>query len=122
MRVAHLLHVLDELDGEVVIGVELSALSREGVARAWIGAICPGFALGFVAMALPRPEMHFVDVQRAMHVVSIGALAHPGAVFPSVTVDIPEPGCGAGGLFGIKRIGIRFIEQIAIFRLNDVFI
>ena len=63
MRVAHVAHVVHELHRQVVVGVELAALRGEGVHGTGVVAVLVRLALRRVTVALPRSDMHLVDVK-----------------------------------------------------------
>ena len=63
MRVAHVPHVVHKLHRQVVVGVELAALRGEGIHGAGVVAVLVRLALRRVAVALPRANMHLVDVE-----------------------------------------------------------
>ena len=64
MRIAHVAHVVHELHRQIVVGIELAALRGEGIHGARIVAVLVRIALWRVAVALPRANMHLVDVER----------------------------------------------------------
>ena len=86
MRVAHVAHVVHELHRQVVVGVKLAALRGEGVHGTGVVAVLVRLALRRIAVALPRANMHLVDVERLRHVVVTSAALEPRGVVPLVAI------------------------------------
>ena len=122
MRVAHVAHVVHELHRQVVIGVELAALRGEGIHGAGVIAVLVGFALRCVAVALPRSNMHLVDVKGLRHVVMAGAALEPCGVVPLVPIEGPQYARGTRRALGLKGIRIGLVELLALVGLDKVFI
>ena len=122
MGVAHVFHVLNKLNRELVVGVEGAALGREGVARARVVAVLVGLTLRLVAMATPRTQVNLVDIERLRHVVMRATVLKPFIVAPFIACDVHEARGGSGRLLGVKRVRIGLIEQVALVGLNDVLI
>ena len=116
VRVAHLLHVGDELLREVVVGVEGAALRGEGVAGAGPGAVLARLSLRLVAVALPAAKMHFKDVERALEHRALSALRHPLLVLPGIARDVGSAGGGSRGQLGKEGIRIGLVELLAVVR------
>ena len=122
VRVAHLLGVLHELDGEVVVGVHDAALSGEGIARAGIGAVGAGLALRLVTVTAPAAQVHLEDVEGLLEHVALGAGLHVGAIRPLVAVDVKGARRGAGDLLGVEAVGVRLVELLTLGRLDQVLV
>ena len=122
MRIAHVAHVVHELHRQVVVGVELATLRGEGIHGAGIVAVLVGLALRRVAVALPRANMHLVDVERLRHVIVFGAALEPRGIVPLVTIEGPQHAGGTRRALGLKGIRIGLIELFALVGLDEVFI
>ena len=122
MRVAHVAHVVHELHRQVVVGVELAALRGEGVHGAGVVAVLVRLALRRVAVALPRANMHLVDVERLRHVVVAGAALEPRGVIPLIAVEGPQHASGTRRALGLKGIRIGLVQFFAFVGLDKVFI
>ena len=122
MRVAHVAHVVHELHRQVVVGVELAALRGEGIHRAGVVAVLVRLALRRVAVALPRANMHLVDVQRLRHVVMAGAALEPRGVVPLIAVEGPQHARGTRRALGLKGVRIGLVELFALVGLDQIFI
>ena len=122
MRVAHVAHVVHELHRKVVVGVELAALRGEGIHGAGVVAVLVGLALRRVAVALPRANMHLVDVKRLRHVVVTGAALEPRGVVPLVAIEGPQHARGTRRALGLKGVRIGLVELLALVGLDEVFI
>ena len=122
MRIAHVAHVVHELNRQIVVGVELTALRGEGIHGAGVVAVLVGLALRRVAVALPRANMHLVDVERLRHVVVVGAALEPRGVVPLVAIEGPQHTGGTRRALGLKGIRIGFVELFALVGLDEVFI
>ena len=122
MRVPHIAHVVHELHRQVVVGVKLAALCGEGVHGAGVVAELVGLALRRVAVALPRANMHLVDVKRLRHVVMAGAALEPCGVVPLVVVDGPQYACRSWRALGLKGVRIGLVELFALVGLDKVLI
>ena len=122
MRVAHVAHVVHELHRQVVVGVKLAALRGEGVHGAGIVAVLVGLALRRVAVALPRANMHLVDVKGLRHVVMAGAALEPSRVVPLVAIEGPQHAGSSRRALGLKGVGIGLVELFALIGLDKVFI
>ena len=122
MRVAHVAHVVHELHRQVVVGVELTALRGEGIHGARVVAKLVRLALWRVAVALPRANMHLVDVQRLRHVVVAGAALEPCGVVPLIAIEGPEHARRSRRAFSLKSIRIGLVELFALVGLDKVFI
>ena len=122
MRVAHVAHVVHELHRQVVVGVELAALRGEGVHGTRVVAVLVRLALRRVAVALPRANMHLVDVERLRHVVMAGAALEPRGVVPLVAIEGPQHAGGTRRALGLKGIRIGFVELFALVGLDEIFI
>ena len=120
--VAHLAHVVDELDRQVVIGVVLAALRGERIHGAGVVAVLVRLALRLVAVAAPAAQMDLVDVQGFLHVVGGVAGVHPGLVAPLVALDVHQARCGARDLLAPEPVGVGLVEELAVVRLDDVLI
>ena len=122
MCVAHVAHVVHELHRQVVVGVELAALSGEGIHGTGVVAVLVRLALRRVAVALPRANMHLVDVKRLRHVVVAGAALEPRGVVPLVAIEGPQHARGTRGALGLKGIRIGLVELLALVGLDEIFI
>ena len=122
MRVAHVAHVVHELHRQVVVGVKLAALRGERVHGAGVVAVLVRLALRRVAVALPRANMHLVDVERLRHVVVAGAALEPRGVVPLIAVEGPQHAGGTRRALGLKGIRIGFVELLALVGLDEIFI
>ena len=122
MRVAHVVHVVHELHRQVVVGVELAALRGEGVHGSGVIAVLVGLALRRVAVALPRANMHLVDVERLRHVVMAGAALEPSGVIPLVAIEGPQHARGTRRALGLKGIRIGLVKLLALVGLDEIFI
>ena len=122
MRVAHVVHVVHELHRQVVVGVELAALRGEGVHGSGVIAVLVGLALRRVAVALPRANMHLVDVERLRHVVMAGAALEPCSIVPLVAIEGPQHAGGTRRAFGLKGVRIGLVELFALIGFDKVLI
>ena len=122
MRVAHVAHVVHELHRQVVVGIELAALCGEGIHGAGVVAELVRLALRRVAVALPRTNMHLVDVKGLRHVVVAGASLEPRGVIPLVAVEGPQYARGTRRALGLKGIRIGLVELFALVGLDKVLI
>ena len=122
MRVAHVVHVVHELHRQVVVGVELAALRGEGVHGTGVVAILVRLALWRVTVALPRANMHLVDIERLRHVVVAGAALEPRGVVPLVAIEGPQHAGGTRRALGLKGIRIGLVEFFALVGLDEVFV
>ena len=122
MRIAHVAHVVHELHRQVVVGVKLAALRGEGIHGAGVVAVLVRLALRRVAVALPRANMHLVDVKRLRHVVVAGAALEPRGVVPLIAVEGPQHAGGTRRALGLKGIRIGLVELFALVGLNKVLI
>ena len=122
MRVAHIAHVVHKLHRQVVVGVELAALRGEGVHGTGVVAVLVRLALRCVAVALPRANMHLVDVERLRHVVVAGAALEPRGVVPLVAIEGPQHTGGTRRALGLKGIRIGLVELFALVGLDKVLI
>ena len=66
--------------------------------------------------------MHLVDVQRALHEVALAARLEPGGVLPLVAIQGPQARGGAGGLFGVERVGVGLVETLPVIGLDEVLV
>ena len=122
MCVAHVAHVVYELYRQVVVGVELAALRGEGVHGTGVVAELVRLALRRVAVALPRSDMHLVDVERLRHVVVAGAALEPSGVVPLIAVEGPQHAGGTRRALGLKGIRIGLIELFPLVCLDQILI
>ena len=122
MRIAHVAHVVHELHRQVVVGVKLAALRGEGIHGAGVVAVLVRLALRRVAVALPRANMHLVDVERLRHVVVAGAALEPCGVVPLIAIEGPQHAGGTRRALGLKGIWIGLVELFALVGLDKVFI
>ena len=122
MRVAHVARVVPELYRQVVVAVELAALRGEGIHGAGIVAVLVGLALRRIAVALPRTNMHLVDVQRLRHVVMTGAALEPCGVVPLVAVQAPQHAGRTRRALGLKGVRIGLIKLFAFVSLDQILI
>ena len=122
MRVSHVAHVVHELHRQVVVGVKLAALRGEGIHGAGVVAVLVGLALRRVAMALPRANMHLVDVKGLRHVVMAGTALEPCGVVPLVAIEGPQHAGGTRGAFGLKGVRIGLVELFALVGLYEILI
>ena len=122
MRVTHVAHVVHELHRQVVVGVELAALRGEGIHGAGVVAVLVRLALRRVAVALPRANMHLVDVERLRHVVVAGAALEPRGVVPLIAIEGPQHARGTRRALGFKGIRIGLVELLALVGLDEIFI
>ena len=119
MRVAHVAHVVHELNRQVVVGVKLAALRGEGVHGAGVVAVLVGLALWRVAVALPRANMYLVDVKGLRHVVMAGAALEPCGVVPLVAIEGPQHARGTRRALGLKGVRIGLVELFALVGLDE---
>ena len=122
MRVAHVAHVVHELHRQVVVGVKLAALRGEGIHGAGVVAVLVRLALRRVAVALPRANMHLVDVKGLRHVVVAGAALEPRGVVPLVAIEGPQYARGTRRALGLKGVWIGLVELLALVGLDEIFI
>ena len=122
MRVAHVAHVVHELYRQVVVGVEFAALRGEGIHGAGVISVLVRLALRRVAVALPRSDMHLVDVKRLRHVVMAGAALKPRGVVPLVAIGGPQHAGGTRRALCLKGIRIGLVELFALVGLNEILI
>lgn len=121
MRISHVAHVVHELHRQVVVSVELAALRGEGIHGAGIVAKLVWIALRRVAVALPRANMHLVNVERLRHVVVVGAALEPRGVVPLVAIEVHSTLAGTGAL-SLKGVRIGLVELFALVGLDKVLI
>ena len=122
VRVAHVAHVVHELHRQVVVGIELAALRGEGIHGSGVVAVLVGLALRRVAVALPRANMHLVDVKGLRHVVMAGAALEPCGVVPLVAIEGPQHARGTRRALGLKGIRIGLVELFALVGLDEILI
>ena len=122
MRVAHVAHVVHKLHRQVVVGVKLTALRGEGVHGAGVVAVLVRLALRRVAVALPRANMHLIDVKGLRHVVMASAALEPRGVVPLVAIEGPQHAGGSRRALGLKGIRIGLVELFALVGLDKVLI
>ena len=122
MRIAHVAHVVHELHRQVVVGVKLAALRGERVHGAGVVAVLVRLAQRRVAVALPRANMHLVDVKGLRHVVVAGAALEPRGIVPLVAVESPQHAGGTRRALGLKGIRIGLVELLALVGLDEIFI
>ena len=122
MRIAHVAHVVHELHRQVVVGVKLTALRGEGVHGAGVVAVLVGLALRRIAVALPRANMHLVDVKGLRHVVMAGAALEPCGVVPLVAIEGPQHARRSRRALSLKGVRIGLVELFALVGLDKVFI
>ena len=122
MRVAHVADVVHELHRQVVIGVKLTSLRGEGIHGAGVIAVLVGFALRRVAVALPRSNMHLVDVKGLRHVIVAGAALEPRGVVPLVAIEGPQRARRPRRALGLKGVRIGLVELFALVGLDEIFI
>ena len=122
MRVAHVAHVVHELHRQVVVSVELAALRGEGIHGAGVVAVLVRLALRCVAMALPRANMHLVDVKGLRHVVVASTALEPCGVVPLVAIEGPQHARRSRRALGLKGIRIGLVELVALVGLDEIFI
>ena len=122
MSVAHVAHVAYELHRQVVVGVELAALRGEGIHGTGVVAVLVRLALRRVAVALPRANMHLVDVKGLRHVVVAGAALKPRGVVPLVAIEGPQHAGGTRRALGLKGVRIGLVELFALVGLDKVLI
>ena len=119
MRVAHVADVVHELNRQVVVGVELAALRGEGIHGAGVVAVLVGLALRRIAVALPRANMHLVDVKGLRHVVMAGAALEPSRVVPLVAIEGPQHTRRTRRALGLKGVRIGLVELFALVGLDE---
>ena len=122
MRIAHVAHVVHELHRQVVVGVELAALRGEGIHGAGVVAVLVGLALRRVAVALPRANMHLVDVKGLRHVVVASAALEPRGVVPLVAIEGPQHARRSRRALGLKGVRIGLVELFALVGLDEILI
>ena len=122
MRIAHVAHVVHELHRQVVVGIELAALRGEGIHGSGVVAVLVGLALRRVAVALPRANMHLVDVKGLRHVVMAGAALEPCGVVPIVAIEGPQHARGTRRALGLKGVRIGLVELFALVGLDEILI
>ena len=122
MRIAHVAHVVHELHRQVIVGVELAALRGEGIHGTGVVAVLVRLALWRVAVALPRANMHLIDVKRLRHVVVAGAALEPRGIVPLVAIERPQHACRSRRALGLKGIRIGLVELFALVGLDEIFI
>ena len=113
VRVAHGAHVVHQLDGEVVVRVELAALSGERIARAGIGAVRARVSLRLVAVTAPRAKVHLKDVERGLELVCLGALGEPCLVAPCIAGDVVRARGRTRCFLGKERVRVCLVEALA---------
>ena len=122
MRVSHVAHVVHELHRQVVVGIELAALRGEGIHGAGVVAVLVGLALRRVAVALPRANMHLVDVKGLRHVIMAGAALEPSRVVPLIAIEGPQHARRSRRALGLKGVRIGLVELFALVSLDEVLI
>ena len=122
MRVAHVAHVVHELNRQVVVGVELAALRGEGVHGTGVVTVLVGLALRRVAVTLPRANMHLIDVKGLRHVVMAGTSLEPSRVVPLVAVEGPQHARRSRRALGLKGVRIGLVELFALVGLDEILI
>ena len=100
VRVAHLVHVVDELLGQLAV-VEVAAT---------------------VFRPLPRAQMHFVNRDRLLEPVGVRPLVHPGAVLPGKIGQLIDDRSRVRRHLGIEGDGIGLFEVAAVVRAKDVLV
>ena len=71
---------------------------------------------------LPGSKVYFIDIQRPLEMIRPRSAAHPSPVFPGIVLDIRHPGRGAWAHLRGESVRVRFVQQFAICRLDEVFI
>ena len=66
--------------------------------------------------------MDFIDVDRLLERVQLGAILHPGFVLPDIIFQICNPGCGRGTDFRGKGKGIGFEKNFTVLTFDLEFI
>ena len=122
VRITHVAHVVHELHRQVVVGVELAALRREGIHGTGVVAVLVRLALRCVAVALPRANMHLVDVEGLRHVVMAGTAPEPCGVVPLVAVQAPQHTRRTRRALGLKGVRIGLVELFALVGLDQILI
>ena len=113
VAVAHLLDVVHQFHGELVVG-EVGAGVVFGLGIAVAGKT--------VVVALPAAQMHLEDVERALHVRRLLALAHVLGVTPLVAADVGRLGSGARDELGAEPVRVGLVEQVALRSLDEVLV
>ena len=122
MCVTHVTHVVYELRRQVVVGIELAALRGEGIHGAGVVAVLVGLALRRVTVALPRANMHLVDVKGLRHVVMASAALEPCGVVPLVAIEGPQHARGTRRALGLKGVRIGLVELFTLVGLDEILI
>ena len=99
VRVAQLFHVGNELVGYFAVGEP---------------------AVAFLGNAAPGAEMDFVDGQRRLEPVFLGATRHPRRVSPGIVVKARDDRTGVRPELGAKAVGIGFERQDRTIRRDDL--
>ena len=105
MGVAHLLHVVYELHGELVVG-KVAAACALSCRR--LRAV----AVESVIVALPGSQMHLEDVERGLQHLPLVAPEHPGIVAPLIVADIRRDGCRIGRALGMEGIRVCLVDEL----------
>ena len=122
VRIAHVAHVVYELHRQVVVGVELSTLRGEGIHGAGVVAVLVRLALRRVAVALPRANMHLVDVEGLRHVVMACTALEPRGIVPLVAIERPQHACRSRRALGLKGVRIGLVKLFAFVGLDQILI
>ena len=113
VRVAHLLHVIDQLHGELVVG-EVAAGMVVGV---WVAV--SGEA---VRVALPAAKVALEDVERPLEEVLLGAGGHVLLVLPLIAGDIRGARRRPRGALRVERVRVGLVQQVAVGGLDQVLV
>ena len=101
VRVAHLLHILHQLVGQLPVSK---------------------YSIVF-GVSSPTAQMNFVDIQGLVQRLPAGAILHPLAVCPRIAVHGPDPGSGPGRILRKKAIRVRLVDpEINQRQLNGVLV
>ena len=99
MRIAHVLQVGHQLGRRFLIGIE-----------------------GAVLVPPPGAQVHFIDIDRLVHGIALGAAGHPVRVLPGIAADIGEQAGVGGAQLAAKGIGIGPQMPLAVRAENGIFI
>ena len=76
----------------------------------------------FIGFFAPGTEMYFVDRNRLIKELMLGAVAHPIIITPLVTIKVNHHRSCFGALLHRETVGIGFIKAIAVFGHKTIFI
>ena len=113
MGVTHLLDVIHELNGQLVVAEIRAAV---------IVAIGITVSRKAVVVALPAAQVHLKDVEWLLEHRAFCPLLQVSAIGPLITLDVSSARRRPRRALGTERVGICLIEQVAVWCLDEVLV